>query len=155
MQLYGSGVALIAPSAGSGGARPPNAVWYILSWKSWLWWHKINNQPLRPSLGITDNLIKSLVSYNYGAFPSIPWSNLANRCRVGTPLLPWDFSELQRKFERPVTVAPTWIQSYVRLSRSLAQRCIKLWCDMHAVSCNTALTIEITAYFACDTVSAT
>ena len=31
--------------AGSGGHRPPNTLWCILSWKSCFLWHKINNQP--------------------------------------------------------------------------------------------------------------
>ena len=33
------------PTSGLGGARPPNVLWWILSWKSCLRWHKINNQP--------------------------------------------------------------------------------------------------------------
>ena len=57
------------------GARPPNALWCILSWKSCLWWHEINAQPLiwvtsgilnwhctqicKSCMGIADNLIKS------------------------------------------------------------------------------------------------
>ena len=38
--------ALWAPQWVWGRARPTNALWCILSWKSCLWWHEINNQPI-------------------------------------------------------------------------------------------------------------
>ena len=41
------GTLMWASPACPGEARLSNALWCVLSWKSCLWWHKINNKPLR------------------------------------------------------------------------------------------------------------